>query len=122
MNNDPYSRKRALPNLKERTLYRSLRISLCTDRWCKGYVRMSKTLVHTLHDSIELQYQQQTLFRYIYEPKIDPRESPRPYFHPLKTLAGNEVTTFRPHDHFWHVGLSMTSANLSGQNFWGGKT
>jgi hypothetical protein len=83
---------------------------------------MSKTLLHTLHDSIELQYQQQTLFRYIYEPKIDPRESPRPYFHPLKTLAGNEVTAFRPHDHFWHVGLSMTSAHLSGQNFWGGPT
>jgi hypothetical protein len=62
---------------------------------------MSKTLVYMLHNSIELQYEQQTLFRYVYEPKIDPRESSRPYFHPLKTLAGNEVTTFRPHDHCW---------------------
>jgi hypothetical protein len=28
----------------------------------------------------------------------------------------------RPHDHPWHTGLAMTSANLSGENFWGGPT
>ncbi|MBV9231175.1 MAG: PmoA family protein [Chloroflexi bacterium] len=83
---------------------------------------MKTTLTHRFHDSIELEYQGQTLFRYVYEPKIAPVESPRPYFHPLKTLAGNEVSIFRPYDHFWHVGLSMTSANLSGENFWGGPT
>ncbi len=83
---------------------------------------MKMTLTHRFHDSLELQYQGQTLFRYVYEPDTAARESPRPYFHPLRTLAGNEVTLFRPHDHLWHAGLSMTSANLSGENFWGGPT
>lgn len=81
---------------------------------------MKTTLIHTFHDAIELQYQGQTLFRYVYEPDTPPLESPRPCFHPLKTLAGNEVTLFRPYDHLWHIGLSMTASNLSGENFWGG--
>ncbi len=83
---------------------------------------MKTTLTHRLHDSLELQYQEQTLFRYVYEPGAASYESPRPYFHPLKTLAGNEVTIFRPYDHLWHMGLSLTAANLSGENFWGGPT
>jgi hypothetical protein len=32
------------------------------------------------------------------------------------------VTLFRPYDHLWHIGLSMTASNLSGENFWGGPT
>jgi hypothetical protein len=83
---------------------------------------MKLTLTHKLHDFVELQYQGQTLFRYVYEPNDAPLESPRPYFHPLRTLKGNEVTIFRPYDHLWHKGLSMTASNLSGQNFWGGPT
>jgi hypothetical protein len=67
-----------------------------------------------------LRYQDQILFRYIYQSQVPGRESPKPYFHPLKTLAGNEVSLFRPYDHLWHTGLSMTMANLSGENFWGG--
>lgn len=62
------------------------------------------------------------LLRYVCAPKTDPIESPKPYFHPLRTLRGNVVTIFRPTDHPWHHGLAMTSANLSGQNFWGGPT
>jgi hypothetical protein len=83
---------------------------------------MKTTLTHKLHDFLELDYQGQTLFRYVYEPQIAPLESPRPYFYPLKTLAGNNVAIFRPYDHLWHAGVSMTSANLSGENFWGGPT
>src|SRR5215469_4572387 len=83
---------------------------------------MKKALIHSLHDALELRYQGQTLFRYVYEPGTAPVESPKPYFHPLKTLAGNEVTVFRPHDHLWHTGLSLTAPNLSKQNFWGGPT
>lgn len=77
-------------------------------------------LTHQLHDFIECYYQEQCLFRYIYESQTAQAESPRPYFHPLNTLAGNEVTLFRPYDHLWHIGLSFTAPNLSGQNFWGG--
>ncbi len=81
---------------------------------------MKCTLIHTLHDSIELRYQDQPLFTYVYVPGTPASESPRPYFHPLRTLAGNKVSLFRPHDHPWHTGLSMTMAYLSGENFWGG--
>lgn len=79
-------------------------------------------LIHTYDDSIELHYAERLLFRYVYVPRTAQRESPKPYFHPLCTLAGNEVTLFRPHDHVWHTGLAMTSAHVSGHNFWGGPT
>ena len=79
-------------------------------------------LVHEVGEAIELRNGRDLLFRYVYESGVDPQESPKPYFHPLRTLAGEEVTLFRPHDHPWHTGLAMTSANLSGENFWGGPT
>jgi hypothetical protein len=79
-------------------------------------------LIHALGSYIELRHDGFPLFRYVYEPGTASEESPKPYFHPLRTLAGNEVTLFRPHDHPWHTGLSMTSAHLSRQNFWGGPT
>ncbi|HEY7416968.1 MAG TPA: DUF6807 family protein, partial [Ktedonobacteraceae bacterium] len=86
---------------------------------------MQATLTHTLHDAIELSYQGQPLFKYIYESDNPAMESPRPYFHPLRTLAGNEVSLYRPYDHLWHIGLTMCIANLSianlpQENFWGG--
>lgn len=83
---------------------------------------MKAALIHTLHDSIEVRYGDRSLCTYVYESKNPALESPKPYFHPLKTLAGNEVSLFRPHDHRWHTGLSMSIANLSEANFWGGPT
>jgi hypothetical protein len=83
---------------------------------------MKLQLIHTLHDNIEARWGERVLFRYVYQPHTDPIESPRPYLHPVQTLAGERVTNFRPHDHPWHKGISMTSAHLSGQNFWGGAT
>jgi hypothetical protein len=83
---------------------------------------MSTALLHRLGDSVELSYQGTTLFQYIYGRPMAETEAPKPFFHPLRTLAGNEVTLARPHDHTWHAGLAMTSAYLSGQNFWGGPT
>ena len=79
-------------------------------------------LVHEVGEAVELRHGRDFLFRYVYQSKVDPEESPKPYFHPLRTLAGEEVTLFRPHDHPWHTGLAMTSAYLSGENFWGGPT
>ncbi|GLV59164.1 hypothetical protein KDH_59920 [Dictyobacter sp. S3.2.2.5] len=83
---------------------------------------METTLTHTLNDAIEVAYQGQTLFKYVYKSKNPAREAPRPYFHPLRTLAGNELSLFRPHDHLWHIGLTMCIANIEGENFWGGPT
>ena len=79
-------------------------------------------VVHCLHEHIDLRYRGRLLFRYVYEPATALTESPKPFFHPICTLAGEEVTIFRPHDHVWHKGLAMTCAHLSGQNFWGGPT
>ncbi|MEU4251575.1 PmoA family protein [Amycolatopsis sp. NPDC026612] len=62
------------------------------------------------------------LFRYVYQPPTSPFEGPKPYLHPVRTLAGDVVTAFRPHDHRWHKGLQMTATDVSGQNFWGGVT
>lgn len=60
------------------------------------------------------------VMRYVYRPDMPQYESPKPYFHPLRTLSGDLVTGYRPHDHRWHKGLQMTASWLSGQNFWGG--
>ncbi|WP_030478624.1 PmoA family protein [Lentzea albidocapillata] len=62
------------------------------------------------------------LFRYVYRPSTPAFEGPKPYLHPVRTLAGDVVTAFRPHDHRWHKGVQMTATDVSGENFWGGVT
>lgn len=81
---------------------------------------MSLSLTHHLNDAIIARYANTELFRYCYSPATPQLESPKPYFHPLRTLAGDVVTIHRPHDHLWHHGLAMTLTYVSGQNFWGG--
>lgn len=83
---------------------------------------MSLSIQQHADEAITVLYQDRQLFRYVYRPQTALEESPRPYFHPLTTLQGDVVTDFRPPDHRWHHGLSMTSAYLSGNNFWGGPT
>ncbi len=60
------------------------------------------------------------LFRYVYQPDVPERESPRPYMHPLYSVDGDALTNFRPNDHPWHHGLSLTVTSIDGLNFWGG--
>jgi hypothetical protein len=60
------------------------------------------------------------ILRYVYRPDPEAFEARKPYAHPVRTLAGNTVTGYRPSDHRWHKGLQMTASHLSGQNFWGG--
>ncbi|MFC0680209.1 PmoA family protein [Lysobacter korlensis] len=62
------------------------------------------------------------LARYVFEPDAPTEESPKPFFHPLRTLTGAPLTVYRPWDHRWHKGLSMTWSEVSGENFWGGPT
>jgi hypothetical protein len=62
------------------------------------------------------------LCRYVYRPPEPAIESPRPYFHPIRTLTGDEVSTYRPHDHVWHKGIAWSLPNVGPQNFWGGPT
>jgi hypothetical protein len=60
------------------------------------------------------------ILRYLYRPDDVPLDSPHPYLHPLRTLAGKLVTAAAPHDHPWHKGLSWAIADVEGENFWGG--
>lgn len=53
---------------------------------------------------------------------IIPTSSPRPYLHPIRTLAGVRVSESHPADHDWHCGLSFTMQDVNGVNFWGGRT
>jgi hypothetical protein len=62
------------------------------------------------------------LMRYVYRPDDPQLESPRPYAHPLRTLAGDLITTYRPDDHVWHKGLALSLPNVGEANFWGGVT
>ncbi len=62
------------------------------------------------------------LLRYVYQPPEAQLESPRPYFHPLRTLRGDLVSLYRPHDHVWHKGIAWSLPNVGPANFWGGPT
>jgi hypothetical protein len=62
------------------------------------------------------------LFRYVYLPGDPQLESPRPYFHPVRTLRGDLVTSYRPHDHVWHKGIALSLPHVDAENFWGGPT
>lgn len=83
---------------------------------------MALTIRHTLDDCLDLLVDGQLLFRYTYHSTEDQWETPKPRFHPLRTLSGDLLSCFRPHDHLWHHGLAMTLTVVNDQNFWGGNT
>ncbi|MEV7662929.1 DUF6807 family protein [Paenarthrobacter sp. NPDC089316] len=53
---------------------------------------------------------------------VRPTSSPRPYLHPVRTLAGTVVTDHVPEDHVWHLGAGVALQDVDGINFWGGRT
>ncbi len=79
-------------------------------------------LQHETGRHVDLQVEGRLLARYVYASDAPANEAPRPYFHPLNSLAGDTLTNFRPNDHPWHHGLSLTLNTVSGVNFWGGPT
>ena len=79
-------------------------------------------LEHTESSAVGLFFNDRLLCRYVYQPTTAAKESPKPYFHPVNSLAGDTLTNFRPNDHPWHHALSFTLNNVSGANFWGGPT
>lgn len=78
------------------------------------------TVTHTHGERVTVAAADVELFAYVYRPDPEAFESRKPYAHPLRTLAGDPVTGYRPNDHRWHKGLQLTASHLSGQNFWGG--
>jgi methane monooxygenase PmoA-like len=85
------------------------------DRWVMRLADMDGRLVRAMYGDTEL-------FRYVYTPWDPQLESPRPYFHPLRTLGGDVVSLYRPHDHVWHKGIAWSQPNVGPANFWGGTT
>lgn len=82
---------------------------------------MSQLHLSHLHgDSITVRYGDCELFRYVYCSQVAAEESPKPYFHPLRTLSGNCLTNFRPNDHPWHHALCHTISRVGEVNYWGG--
>jgi len=59
---------------------------------------------------------------YVWRPSLPGTVSPRPFLHPVRTLAGTEVTELMPGDHPHHLGVSVAVADVAGANFWGGRT
>lgn len=50
-------------------------------------------------DAVSLYAGELLLFRYVYRPELEAKESPKPYFHPVNSLDGDTLTNFRPNDH-----------------------
>jgi Methane oxygenase PmoA len=64
---------------------------------------------------------------YVVRPELALALSPRPYLHPVRTLAGITVTDAVPKDHPWHLGVGVALQHVVVDddppvNFWGGRT
>ena len=46
------------------------------------------------------------------------RSQDKPYFHPLRTPRGYDLTLERPGDHPWHRGLWFSWKDINGVNYW----
>lgn len=79
-------------------------------------------LIHEKDRSLRVTVDGREVTRYVYRPWDAQLESPRPYFHPLRTLGGDLVSLYRPHDHVWHKGIAWSLPNVETENFWGGVT
>ena len=78
-------------------------------------------LRHELHRHVDITTGDGALlWRYVYAPATPAHESPRPFAHPVCSLAGDVLTNLRPNDHPWHHALSLTLTSVDGVNFWGG--
>lgn len=63
-----------------------------------------------------------TIAEYRLGAEIDAVNTPKPHFHPLRTLSGALVTDFAPEDHPWHHGLQFAFPRVGDHNLWGGGT
>ncbi|BCY12051.1 PmoA family protein [Actinoplanes sp. L3-i22] len=77
---------------------------------------------HALERSVTVSAGDVPLCTYVYRPDTVRLESPKPYLHPIRTLAGDLVSLFRPHDHVWHKGIAWSLPYVGEHNFWGGPT
>ncbi|MBM7503910.1 PmoA family protein [Agromyces aurantiacus] len=73
-------------------------------------------------DRLAIRHGGAVLAEYVFRPEHPAFESPRPYFSPIRTLGGQTVTLYRPHDHVWHKGIAWSLPVVGDENFWGGPT
>ncbi|WP_338894658.1 PmoA family protein [Streptomyces sp. TG1A-60] len=76
----------------------------------------------TSNDTAVLRVAGRPVGRYVTRPELPARLSPRPYLHPVTTLAGTAVTELSPADHAHHLGVGVAVPDVEGYNFWGGRT
>ncbi|MFC5214881.1 PmoA family protein [Streptomyces coerulescens] len=76
----------------------------------------------TPHDTAVLRVAGRPVGRYVTRPELPDRLAPRPYLHPVTTLAGTAVTELSPADHIHHLGVGVAVPDVEGSNFWGGRT
>lgn len=72
-------------------------------------------LAHEHGRSLRFTHAGAELTRYVYAPWDAQLESPRPYLHPLRTLRGDLVSVYRPHDHIWHKGIAWSLPNIEAE-------
>jgi Family of unknown function (DUF6807) len=70
----------------------------------------------------ELSVAGQPVAEYVDGATLPPELSPRPFLHPVRTLAGVVVSAVRPEDHRWHLGVGVAVQDVDGFNLWGGRT
>jgi len=87
-----------------------------------GAHTMTLRVDHALDRSVTVSAGDVPLLTYVYRPVTPQLESPKPYLHPIRSLAGDEVSLLRPHDHVWHKGIAWSLPHLGDHNFWGGPT
>ncbi len=75
-----------------------------------------------LPDRLVARHRDRVLFEYVFRPRLPRELAPRPYFHPVRTLAGVDLTDHQPADHRWHLGLGHSWPVVNEWNFWGGPT
>jgi hypothetical protein len=71
---------------------------------------------------VTLRVNDRPVVEYVTAPKVDPARGPRPFAHPVRTLAGAVVTDVLPADHPHHLGVSVAMQDVNGTNLWGGRT
>ncbi|GAA4682720.1 PmoA family protein [Phytohabitans rumicis] len=74
------------------------------------------------HGTAVLRVRGRDVARYVWKPDLPLAMSPRPYLHPVRTLAGTTVTDAAPDSHPHQFGISIASPDVDGRNFWGGRT
>lgn len=73
-------------------------------------------------DAVTLHVEGVPVIRYVWHRAMPQGVAPRPYAHPVRTLAGCEVTDLMPTSFLHHLGVSVAIPDVAGHNYWGGRT